>query len=222
MMILRKPLGEGNVVYVCAARVDSASWKIQVVKRDAGATASAVCPATGMAINAPFFDMQTLTPIGLLVIDGKKIAPRYNGPCVYGDWGVFVLRGTTPQIIAGLDHLPADAVCGVQCAPLLVINGTIPPFKSKSPALRAAVGIDAQGRTLFAVSQRNELTFAQWAMILRDDLGCVNALNLDGGPSAQLAAGDHRKVILDGCSVPVFLTAEPMDTKPATTTPAQQ
>ncbi|MHB0936920.1 MAG: phosphodiester glycosidase family protein [Armatimonadota bacterium] len=197
---------------VTVARIDPARWMLRVVDRHqgqkgAGATAGKVCPSPGAAINASFFD-ESVAPLGLLVIDGKQRYPRHPVRGWPGGGGLFVVRKGKPSIIAHTAKVPAGSEYAVQCWPRLVIAGKIPKFKQRPAALRSAVGIDANGRVLFAAST-NSLTFEEWAAFLHDDLGCREALNLDGGPSTQLAVrGKHDVTVPGGWPVPVLITAE--------------
>ena len=71
-----------------------------------------------------------------------------------------------------------------------------------------APGIEVQGRVIFAAAE-GALTLEAWAAFLRNTLGCVDALNFDGGPPTQLAV--RGKMSLDipgGWNVPVFITVE--------------
>jgi hypothetical protein len=205
----------GGDTRILATRIDPHRWLIRVADRHTGLpaggiTADKLCPATGAAINASFFNMRDQTPIGLHIIDGKKRYPIYEKEGMYGGWGALVVRENVPSITTALKEIPKDADYVVQCGPPLVIHGTIPPFKNLQAARRSAVGIDTTGCVVFAVSDRS-ITFDQWARILRDQLDCVNALNLDGGPSAQLTVkGTYTAIVPGGWTAPVFLTAESM------------
>ncbi|HOF90024.1 MAG TPA: phosphodiester glycosidase family protein [Armatimonadota bacterium] len=201
-------------VTVTAARV-SPRCRIRAVDahrgvKGAGAMASDVCPAGGAAINANFFD-ESLNPIGLVITDGKT-ASRATIPSRsrLQPWGQFLIHKGKARIITNTRDYPQDATQGVQCGPLLVMKGTVNTFPELPIARRAGVGIDKDGRVIFAISA-GSFTMAQWAACLQSQFGCVDALNLDGGPSAQLAVMGHRQpVIKDGVPVPIFLTAEPL------------
>jgi len=174
---------------------------------DAGARAEDVCPSPGAAINASFFD-EDRAPLGLLVIDGKQRHPRHPVRGWPGGGGLFVVRKGKPTIIAHTAKVPAGAEYAVQCWPRLVIAGKIPKFKQRPAAVRSAVGIDTNGRVLFAATD-GPLTFESWAAVLRDQFSCTEALNLDGGPSTQLTVrGKHDITVPGGWPVPVLLTVE--------------
>lgn len=205
---------------IMAVRMDPQQWAIHVADKHTGqppggATTEQVCPLTGAAINASFFVMKDQTPIGLLIEEGKKRYPLHPREGMYGGWGVLVLRKNAPAILSSLRNIPNDVDDVLQCGPPLIVKGNIPAFKDPGAARRAAVGLDKQGRILFAVSD-GYIPFTQWAQVLRDKLGCVDALNLDGGPSAQLTVhGRINAAVPGGWPVPVFLTAEPLPGAPA-------
>ncbi|MHB9025747.1 MAG: phosphodiester glycosidase family protein [Armatimonadota bacterium] len=192
-----------------AVRVDPARCRIRVVdahqrKAQQGSTAQKVCPPNGAAINASFF-ADDLTPIGLVIADGKKTRPLRND----AGWGIFLLRQGRPEIISAKNARVLNVTQAAQSKPRLVIAGNIPSFKSQPPAYRSAVGVDKQSRLLLAASN-GLYSLEGWAHLCRDDLGCVNALNLDGGPSAQLAVrGKYPQNVEGGWDVPVLITVEP-------------
>ncbi|MHB9132857.1 MAG: phosphodiester glycosidase family protein [Armatimonadota bacterium] len=199
----------GRKYQVTAVRLDTARCAIRVVdahrgKPNAGALVSTVCPKDGAAINASFFD-DNLAPIGLVVADGKqtKAVRKSSG------WGVFLLRDGKARILPADGDIPRRVAQAVECKPRLVVDGIIQRFKVQPAAKRSAVGIDAQGRVLL-VASLGLFTLEEWAKFLHDDLGCVNALNLDGGPSTQLAVrGKVKEELSGGWPVPVFITAAP-------------
>jgi uncharacterized protein YigE (DUF2233 family) len=194
---------------VIAVRVDPERCRIRVVdahkgKPRQGASAGQVCPRDGAAINASFFD-EALSPIGLLIADEKKIRPLRDD----NGWGVFRLRNGRPEIVSAAGCRLQGVTQAVECKPRLVINGKVPTFKAQAPSFRSAVGVDSQGRLLL-IASRGLYTLEQWALLCRDDLYCVNALNLDGGPSTQLTVrGKYPHAIPGGWNVAVLMTAAP-------------
>jgi uncharacterized protein YigE (DUF2233 family) len=71
---------------------------------------------------------------------------------------------------------------------MLVINGRLHPrFDRRSTSLKArnGVGVRADGRIIFAISQ-GEISFDAFARLFRDRLNCLNALYLDGGSASSL------------------------------------
>ncbi len=204
-------------VAVTALRIDP-RCRIRAVDahrgvKDAGAMASDVCPPGGAAINANFFD-ESLNPIGLVIADGKTVSKAtIPSRSRLKPWGQFLIHKGKARIITNTRDYPKDATQGIQCGPLLVIKAKLNTFPELPTARRAGVGIDKESRVIFAVSA-GSFTMAQWAACLQSQFGCVDALNLDGGPSAQLAVtGKNRTLVKDGVPVPIFLTAESLKTR---------
>ncbi|HEY3377545.1 MAG TPA: phosphodiester glycosidase family protein [Armatimonadota bacterium] len=198
-------------VRVTVVRVDPARWTFRVVDAHGGvpqqgAGAAAVCPAHGAAINASYF-AEDLTPLGLLVIDGRQTQRHFPVHV----WGTFQIRRGRPELVLSTDEVAAGVTQALECKPRLLVHGQAQHFVTQPPARRSAVGIDAQGRVLLAVTADGRLTLEQWAACLRAPLGCMDALNLDGGPSTQLALrGRLDDTVSGGWPVPVFLTCSPV------------
>lgn len=132
-------------------------------------------------------------PIGLAVNDGKLIHPlnRKPGP---GNFhllpnGVFSAEPDgwhvrTSDAFAALP--PGRASMATQSGPMLVIAGQLHPKiapDGTSLHVRNAVGIDAQRRAHFVISDE-AVSFGKLARLLRDRLGCRDALFLDGSVSS--------------------------------------
>jgi uncharacterized protein YigE (DUF2233 family) len=202
--------GNYGAAKILAVRVDPVKAIIRVVKikkgDPPGARAEAVCPARGAAINGSFFAEEPfMQPMGLLVCDGKKLQKRFP----VGEWGTFLVTAKGAAIIKSADKLPAGVKQAVEGKPRLVVDGKISRFKSQPAARRSAVGLDAKGRVMLAATD-GFWTLEQWAAVMKADLNCVKALNLDGGPSTQLCVkGDASQTIPGGWPVPVLITAEP-------------
>ena len=80
---------------------------------------------------------------------------------------------------------------------MLVINGRIHPKISENGAsrkIRNGVGVRDRHTAVFAVSN-SAVTFGEFAHLFRDELGCADALFLDGSISSLYAPSLHR---LDG------------------------
>ena len=203
--------GERGPAEVLAIRVDPAQCHIRAVDArndfgDAGATSDQVCPPRGAAINSSFFaDGTSRRPLGLLICDRRTIQSHISGD----QWGIFAVTEDRAAIIRSRDPLPVAVTQAVQTKPRLVIAGRIPHFKQQPAACRSAVGLDRKGRVLLAATD-DFLTLAEWASCMRDSLECVDALNLDGGPSTQLTVrGRRSSAVRGGWPVPVLITVEP-------------
>jgi uncharacterized protein YigE (DUF2233 family) len=76
-----------------------------------------------------------------------------------------------------------------QSGPMLVIDGRIHPRISEngpSRKIRNGVGVRDRHKALFAISDE-PVTFGEFARLFRDELGCENALFLDGTISSLFA-----------------------------------
>jgi uncharacterized protein YigE (DUF2233 family) len=93
--------------------------------------------------------------------------------------------------------------------PMLVIDGRLHPrFDRRSTSLKArnGVGVPADGKVIFAISQ-GEVSFDAFARLFRDGLNCPNALFLDGGSAPSLYAPSlnrHGNIVSLGPMLAVF------------------
>jgi uncharacterized protein YigE (DUF2233 family) len=112
--------------------------------------------------------------------------------------GIFLLtKQGEPSIVPVSEFkLNKNINYATQSAPILIVKGKINPQLTHSPSrtLRNGVGILPNGKVVL-ISAKQPCTFQEFAgEFLR--LGCVNALNLDGGVSNMLSP---RTQIWDGC-----------------------
>ena len=144
------------------------------------------------ATNAGMFDEEG-KPIGYYVEHSErlKLLNRADGP---GNFhlkpnGVFFGTGekweirTADNFYANVGDRPEF---GTQSGPMLVINGQLhPEIQDNGPSrtIRNGVGVDAQGRAHFVISN-GPLSFGQLARFFRDELKTPNALFLDGNVSS--------------------------------------
>ncbi len=144
------------------------------------------------AMNAGMFD-DSGKPIGYYVEDGKR-SKKLNRNEGGGNFhllpnGVFYGYEGAWHIKTSDDF--ADAVTkrpffGTQSGPMLVVNGALHPKiaeNGESINIRNAVGIDAQGRAHFVISEV-PVSFGRLARYMRDELHCTDALYLDGTVSS--------------------------------------
>ena len=152
------------------------------------------------AANAGMFD-PALKPVGLYVEQGRELA-HLNTRSAHGNFhmkpnGVYVSADA-----AGVVDTPTflqqkpRAQLATQSGPMLVINGRLHPrFNRRSTSLKArdGVGVRADGKVLFAISE-GEVSFDAFARLFRDGLNCPNALFLDGGSAATLYMPSRNSV----------------------------
>ncbi|MGM4981418.1 MULTISPECIES: phosphodiester glycosidase family protein [Rhizobium] len=132
------------------------------------------------------------SPVGLFVENGRELK-RINTNKGWGNFhllpnGVFYLLPGR----AGVMESKAFATSGIkpfyatQSGPMLVIDGKLhPSFLADSTSFktRNGVGVTGDGKVVFAISD-GPVRFHDFATLFRDDLGCANALFLDGSISS--------------------------------------
>lgn len=144
------------------------------------------------AMNGGMYD-EAGQPIGYYVEDGKR-RHKLNRVAGGGNFGllpngVFSVEAdgwhvrTADAFAAEVRRRPAYAT---QSGPMLVIAGKLHPKIAANGAslhIRNAVGVDRAGRAHFVISG-TAVSFGRLARFLRDQLGCPDALYLDGSVSA--------------------------------------
>jgi uncharacterized protein YigE (DUF2233 family) len=143
-------------------------------------------------MNAGMFD-DAGQPIGYYVEEGKRLHKlnRAKGSgnfhllpngVFYGTDGMWELR-TADDFARNVTKRPQF---GTQSGPMLVIAGELHPKiadDGDSKYIRNAVGVDAEGRAHFVISDA-PLSFGKLARYYRDKLKVPNALYFDGNVSA--------------------------------------
>jgi uncharacterized protein YigE (DUF2233 family) len=143
-------------------------------------------------------------PVGLYIEDGHELTPA-NTATITGapheipnfykkPNGVFYIRNGEAGVLE-TERFLADR-SGVnyatQSGPMLVIDGAIHPafiVNSTDRKPRNGVGVSAPTQVHFVIT-RGWVSFYEFARFFRDDLGCRNALFLDGGAAPGLYAPD--------------------------------
>lgn len=134
-----------------------------------------------------------LRPIGYFVRSSERLQElnRNDGP---GNFhlkpnGVFFGSGGTWQVLdteTFFRTIGDRPEFGTQSGPMLVIDGEMhPEFQDDGPsrAIRNGVGIDAEGKAHFVISN-DPISFGKFARFFRDELNTPNALFLDGNVSS--------------------------------------
>ena len=158
-----------------------------------------------------------LKPVGLYVAQGQELvhASTTSGK---GNFhmkpnGIFYISAGNAAIAetqAFLKQRP-QVDLATQSGPMLVMDGRLHPrFNRGSTSLkiRNGVGVRADGKVIFAISQE-AASFDAFARLFRDGLKCPNALFLDGGSVSSLYAPtlNHRGNIVPlGPMLAVFET----------------
>lgn len=141
-----------------------------------------------VAINGTFFNPKTKQPIGDIVIEGTHFirGKLRTAFIVQGPFAIITTIPAATDFTGKLENLLA-------CGPRLLTNGriTLYPkaegFQDKrlfKPARRSAIGVTESGKVVMAVVV-TPVTLSRVAKIMRA-LGCVDAMNLDGGSSSAL------------------------------------
>jgi len=141
-----------------------------------------------VAINGTFFNPRTKHPVGDVVIEGTHVNKGRLRTALVVE-GPFAFITTIPVASDFTGKVESLLACG----PRLLTDGriTVYPaaegFRDKRlfrSARRSAVGITKHGKLIFAVIV-TPVTLTKAAKIMRA-LGCVDAMNLDGGSSSAL------------------------------------
>jgi prepilin-type processing-associated H-X9-DG protein len=151
------------------------------------------------AMNAGMYQ-EDRSPVGLYVENGREIkaANTRSGP---GNFhlkpnGVFYVKGGQAGVLDTETFLKRRIKpdFATQSGPMLVINGRLhPKFSDQgtSQKIRNGVGVKTANTVVFAISDQ-PVTFTTFARLFRDELGCANALFLDGSVSSLYAPGLER------------------------------
>ncbi len=153
-----------------------------------GSMLSRLQPAA--AITGTFFCVNSLIPVGDLVIDGNILGFGSVGTavCFTADNQVHFKRTKDGQAEKWAGYV--SVTCG---GPRLVTNGVarVDPksegFRDPSlfrPAVRSAIGV-TKANKLLLVTVNKPIYLSHLARVMRD-LGAVDAMNLDGGSSTAL------------------------------------
>jgi uncharacterized protein YigE (DUF2233 family) len=140
------------------------------------------------------------SPVGLFVDNGRVVKPAVTG----GGWGnfhllpngVFLMKDGLAQVRETLAFEKSGVVpdFATQSGPMLVIDGKLHSRflpDSDSLKIRNGIGVDATGRVHMVIS-KVPVRFYDFATLFRDQLGCRNALYLDGSISSAFIADQNR------------------------------
>jgi uncharacterized protein YigE (DUF2233 family) len=158
------------------------------------AFAATVDPATiAFAVNGGMYG-DDLKPIGYYVEKRQRLAELNRGEGEGNFYmkpnGVFFGTGGTWRVLGSntfFNTVGDRPEFGTQSGPLLLDNGKLHPDiqgDGPSKAIRNAVGVDAQGRAHFVISE-TPISFGKLARYLRDEMKVGNAVYLDGQVSSM-------------------------------------
>jgi exopolysaccharide biosynthesis protein len=158
--------------------------------------ASAMRRTRGLAgVNGGYFDPQN-APVGLLISDGKLIAPLRKARLLSG---VLVATKNRVELLRFGEYSSRKAaINALQCGPFLVdADAAVPGLNNTRPARRTFVLTSRPDRV--ALGFCTSVTLAQMGEILATarlapDLKVQRALNLDGGSSSAFWFAGQRGV----------------------------
>lgn len=167
------------------------------------------------AVNAGMYHPD-FTPVGLLVIDGKELAPlnlgKAAGNFFWKPNGVFFINARGPRVVESSVYpaLAKGVRLATQSGPLLVRHGRIHPgFKKQSRSRHIRNGVGVIGKKAVFVVSDDPVTFHEFAVYMRDTLGCRDALYLDGSISSLYHKKTGRQD-LRGLLGPIIGTTAPL------------
>ncbi len=203
-----------------AFRIDPDKFEFRVVQAKTSGKATVHRLARNhnllFAVNASFFDPAG-KPLGLLIDQGQKVQRLRSV-----DWGVFSVSSTGKvQVNHTRDFQPVDPIqTAFQAGPRLVVDGR--PLKLKPQfGRRTALCVDAAEYVIIVVTESGILLADLAELMSRSPgaggLGCINAMNLDGGSSTQatLLHPVQPWDLIGGAKVPVALGIQPRTTRSA-------
>jgi exopolysaccharide biosynthesis protein len=174
------------------------SGTVRVIDNPAGEDdlASVMRRIRGLAgVNGGYFDPQN-APVGLLISDGKLIAPFRKARLLSG---VLVATKGRLELLRASEYSSRKAVnAALQCGPFLVDGATaVTGLNDTKPARRTFVLTTGSDRA--AIGLCSPVTLAQLGEILATtrllpDLRVQRALNLDGGSSSGFWFAGERGV----------------------------
>jgi exopolysaccharide biosynthesis protein len=142
-------------------------------------------------VNGGYFDAQH-APVGLLISDGKLIAPFRKARLLSG---VFIATKSRVEILRASEYASRrNIIAAVQCGPFLVDGGKVVTGLNDTNSARRTFVLTA-GADRAAIGFCSPVTLAQLGEILTTpELRAQRALNLDGGSSSAFWFAGERQV----------------------------
>ncbi len=142
-----------------------------------------------LAINGGFFTPE-LQPLGLRITGYKQTNPIKN----ISWWSIFFVKNKEAAIIPPSAYYPDTQIeFAIQAGPRLIINGAKTQGLNGRVGARTALGITRDHQIILLTTENLFLSTDALAEIMRKSLSvggldCLDAINLDGGHSAQMYA----------------------------------
>ena len=142
-------------------------------------------------VNGGYFDPQN-APVGLLIGDGKSIAPLRKARLLSG---VLVVTKARVEILRSAEYNSRkNVIAALQCGPFLVDGGRVVAGLNDTKAARRTFVLTA-GSERTAIGFCSPVTLAQLGEILATvEPKAQRALNLDGGSSSAFWFNGERGV----------------------------
>ena len=185
----------GDEATVDLALFSAKSATLRVIDNPKGESDLAVAARRTRAVagvNGGYFDPQN-APVGLLISEGKSIAPLRKARLLSG---VLVVTKTRVEVIRPAEYSSRkNAIAALQCGPFLVDGGkAVTGLNDTRPARRTFVFTSGPDRG--AIGFCSTVTLAQLGEILATpELKVQRALNLDGGSSSAFWFNGERGVV---------------------------
>jgi uncharacterized protein YigE (DUF2233 family) len=176
---IKAPLSQYRIAVV---RAQDLGTPRTTVKAMAASSKAAAC------INANFFDTRG-APLGLVIAGGRTYQKMHKVGSVLT--GIFSVTRSGPEITHRDLFTSKDSIEAIQSGPRLIEKGVLTTGLKEGAAYsrRAATCLDSDGNIIFASSDAGirGAPLNDFALTLKSSpLSCVDALNVDGGGSAQL------------------------------------
>ena len=177
------------------------SAAVRVIDNPDGAELASVMRRTrGLAgVNGRYFDPEN-APVGLVISDGKIIAPFRKAKLLSGVMAI--TKGRLELLRSGEYSSRKNVMTALQCGPFLVEGGkAVPGLNGARSARRTFVLTGGTDRA--AIGYCSSVTLAQLGEILATpDLKVQRALNFDGGSSSAFWFNGEGGVV----SIPEYKT----------------
>ena len=191
-------VSSGQELRLHLIRVDTGKFEFRALRPSSGKVDSVLnlVQSSGAlaGINGSFF-FENLDPMGLLISQGVKSHSLRRV-----DWGVFSLsKKGEAELVHTRDWTGENGVSfAIQTGPRLVVDGKPLTFRD-SFARRSALCI-VSPRTVVIVGTSNSVRMRDLAVVMSQPesaggLGCVQALNLDGGSSTHMVMPKRSEVM---------------------------
>ena len=178
--------GDSATLHIASFTTKSAAVRVMDNPTGEDELAAVMRRTRGLAgVNGGYFDPQDV-PVGLLISEGKLIAPFRKARLLSGV--LVVTKGRVELLRSGEYSSRKNAIAALQCGPFLVDGGTVVPGLNAAKSARRTFVLTS-GSDRVAIGFCSPVTLAQLAEILTTprlagDLKVQRALNLDGGSSS--------------------------------------